>query len=51
MREATFYEPMNENKVRCNLCNHHCKIQEGKTGICGVRHNLGGKLYSLVSGI
>ena len=50
MREAMLYEPMAENKVRCNLCNHHCKIQEGKSGICGVRQNLGGKLYSLVYG-
>jgi len=45
-----FYEPMADSKVRCHLCNHHCKIQEGKTGICGVRQNLGGKLYSLVYG-
>jgi pyruvate formate lyase activating enzyme len=50
MREAMFYEPMDDNKVNCHLCNHHCKIQEGKTGICGVRQNLGGKLYSLVYG-
>ena len=50
MREAMFYEPMAGNKVRCHLCNHHCKIQEGKTGICGVRQNLGGKLFSLVYG-
>lgn len=50
MTEGMLYEQMAGNTVRCNLCNHHCKIQEGKTGICGVRQNLSGKLYSLVYG-
>jgi len=48
--EAMFYESMDENRVRCNLCHHRCKIHEGKRGICGVRENRGGKLYSLVYG-
>ena len=50
MREAMFYERMADNRVRCHLCNHHCEIREGKRGICGVRQNLGGRLYSLVYG-
>ena len=50
MKEAMFYESMTENRVRCNLCNHRCKIKERKRGICGVRENRGGKLYSLVYG-
>lgn len=50
MREALLYESLEEKKVRCNLCNHHCIIQPGKTGICGVRKNEGGILYSLVYG-
>ena len=50
MKEAMLYESMSENRVRCNLCSHHCKIHEGKRGICGVRENRGGKLYSLVYG-
>jgi pyruvate formate lyase activating enzyme len=50
MKEAMFYESMPENRVRCNLCNHRCKIHEGKRGICGVRENRNGKLYSLVYG-
>ena len=45
-----FYEPLADNKVRCHLCNHYCKIQESETGICGVRQNLGGKIYSIVYG-
>jgi pyruvate formate lyase activating enzyme len=50
MKEAMFYESMTENRVGCNLCNHQCKIKERKRGICGVRENRGGKLYSLVYG-
>lgn len=37
-------------KVRCNLCNHHCLISDGKRGLCGVRENTKGKLMSLVYG-
>jgi pyruvate-formate lyase-activating enzyme len=49
MKEALFYENIN-GKVRCALCNHHCIIMEGKRGICAVRENRQGRLYSLVYG-
>ena len=48
MKEAIFYTIGKENKVICDLCSHHCHIKEGKRGICGVRENKDGKLYSLV---
>ena len=50
MKEAMFYAPMPDGVIRCNLCGHRCKIKEGKRGICAVRENDGGKLYSLVYG-
>ncbi|MBW1676705.1 MAG: AmmeMemoRadiSam system radical SAM enzyme [Deltaproteobacteria bacterium] len=50
MKEAMLYTPLPGGDVRCNLCNHRCKIKEGKKGICGVRENRDGKLYSLVYG-
>ncbi|MFH1327794.1 MAG: radical SAM protein, partial [Candidatus Bathyarchaeota archaeon] len=50
MKEAMFYEKLNKNMVHCYLCPHHCKIPEKKRGICGVRENLDGVLYSLVYG-
>ncbi|HET9492980.1 MAG TPA: AmmeMemoRadiSam system radical SAM enzyme [Chloroflexia bacterium] len=49
-REALGYERLPDNRVRCNLCAHHCLILEGKAGICHVRVNRGGALYSLVYG-
>lgn len=50
MREAMFYERREDNKVNCNLCSHRCSITESNRGICGVRENRGGKLFSLVYG-
>jgi len=41
------YEKLEGKKVKCNLCNHHCVIPDGKRGICGVRENKGGILYTL----
>lgn len=45
-----FYEKLEDGKVICQLCPHYCLIGEGKRGICGVRENRQGKLYSLVYG-
>ncbi|MBC8316891.1 MAG: AmmeMemoRadiSam system radical SAM enzyme [Desulfobulbaceae bacterium] len=50
MKKAMFYEAAADNKVVCGLCNHHCRIKDGSRGICGVRENQGGRLYSLVYG-
>jgi len=50
MKEASFYEKLEEKKVQCKLCRHHCVIGENKRGICGVRENRNGTLYSLVYG-
>lgn len=48
MKEASFYERLDEGRVICTLCRHLCKIKEGKRGACGVRVNRGGILYTLV---
>ncbi|MDI6797600.1 MAG: AmmeMemoRadiSam system radical SAM enzyme, partial [Desulfatibacillaceae bacterium] len=41
-------EKLEDQKVRCNLCQHRCLVASGKRGICGVRENRGGVLESLV---
>lgn len=46
MKEAMYYK-IEDDHVECRLCAHHCRIKEDKTGICRVRKNIGGKLYSL----
>jgi len=50
MNEAMLYGQLAENEVACKLCNHRCKIKEGRRGICGLRENRGGKLYTLIYG-
>jgi pyruvate formate lyase activating enzyme len=50
MKEAMFYEKAGDMKVRCGLCRFRCLIPEGRRGICGVRENRQGVLYSLVYG-
>lgn len=43
-----FQEAREGNKVQCSLCCHRCLISPGKRGICAVRENRDGTLYSLV---
>ena len=50
LREALFYTKLDNNYVKCQLCPRRCVIPEGGRGFCGVRKNIGGKLYSLVYG-
>ncbi len=50
MREAFLYEKLEGEKVKCSLCAHRCIIKNGKRGICYVRENKDGYLYSLVYG-
>lgn len=51
MKEALLYEKLDEKRVRCHLCAHRCVIAEGRKGVCLVRENRGGALYTLVYGI
>lgn len=48
LHEARFYEKRPGNEVLCLLCPHDCHIRDGGRGICGVRYNRGGTLYTLV---
>ena len=49
-KEAQFWEKAKDGKTQCFLCAHRCLIAGGKRGICGVRENRAGVLYSLVYG-
>jgi len=50
MKEALFYKKLENNKVHCELCAHNCTVADGKRGVCGVRENQQGSLYTLVYG-
>lgn len=46
-REALLYERTEGDDVRCDLCAHRCLVSDGKRGVCRVRENRGGTLFSL----
>ncbi len=48
--EASFYERLGNGRVRCRLCPHSCTLPPGRKGLCRVRKNIDGTLYSLVYG-
>lgn len=33
--------------TRCELCFHHCTLNEGQAGLCRARGNLGGRIVPL----
>ncbi len=45
-----FDDPFVPGAVKCNACAHRCVIRPGRIGICGVRQNRGGRLYTIVYG-
>ena len=47
MKEAILYIKLANDRVQCVACNHRCVIEEGSKGICFVRQNFEGKLYTL----
>ncbi len=46
LKEAAFYIKQSNEKVICRLCPHECLIPESGFGVCRVRQNRDGKLYS-----
>lgn len=50
MKQATLYQKIEGNKVRCLACSWYCKIQPNNVGVCATRLNKKGVLYSLVYG-
>ncbi len=45
-----FDDPVAPGSVRCLACAHRCVLRPSRVGICGVRQNRGGWLYTLVYG-
>ncbi len=43
---ARYFRKIDDDMILCELCPHHCKVPEGKHGICGVRYNRQGTLIA-----
>jgi len=48
VKKASYWKKLDDKAVRCELCPHRCIIKEGGVGVCGVRKNIEGELYTLV---
>jgi len=47
MKEAAFYEKLEDGRAHCHLCPHECRIKEKGYGICRTRQVEGGTLYAI----
>jgi pyruvate formate lyase activating enzyme len=50
MEEARYWH-VEGDRARCELCPHRCLIPPTRSGICGVRQNVQGKLMALTYGM
>jgi len=46
-REAMLYEKLPNSRSRCNVCQWRCVINPDKFGVCRMRQNTGGIIYTL----
>ena len=47
---SPYFSALDGEAVRCELCPKRCRIPAGQRGICRVRENRGGRLFSLAYG-
>jgi pyruvate formate lyase activating enzyme len=50
VHEAMFYDQLDENMVRCQVCFRNCTVPHGGRGFCTNKVNKDGSYYSLVYG-
>jgi pyruvate formate lyase activating enzyme len=50
MHEANFYHAAPDGVLQCDLCRHYCRIRNGSRGLCQVRQNIEGRLFTLAFG-
>lgn len=48
LKESYLYKKLKNNVAQCQTCSHYCILKNNEIGICGVRENKDGKIYSLV---
>lgn len=46
LKEAYYYKKLEGDRVQCLNCPHECILSPGERGLCRVRENIGGKLYT-----
>ena len=50
VKEALFYDKLDDGRVRCRICPRECVVGPGERGYCRVRENNDVKYYTIVHG-
>ena len=50
IKESRFFSRLEDGRVQCEVCPHHCRLQEGQLGRCYVRECRAGKMVSTTYG-
>ncbi len=45
-REVDFYQRLPDKTIECGVCPRHCVLDDGETGFCRSRINVGGRHYA-----
>lgn len=51
MKAARYWKPREKNLIECTLCPRHCRIADGKRGVCFGRKNIEGELITETYGL
>lgn len=51
MKTASYWHPIEPGLIECRLCPRHCRIADGKRGLCFGRRNDGGELIADTFGL
>ena len=51
MKSAEYWHNLEEDRVQCDLCPHHCKLSRGETGLCKARGVREGDMKALCYGM
>ena len=50
IREAMYYEKLEEGRIECRICPRGCRVAPKERGYCGARENMDGTYMTLVYG-
>jgi pyruvate formate lyase activating enzyme len=50
VKEALYYDQLDDKRIRCRLCPRECVVGPGQRGYCRVRENHEGRYYTIVYG-
>ena len=51
VRESPFYIRVGGSLAKCTLCLRGCTLSNGQAGLCGMRFNIGGRVYTAAYGL